>query len=118
MTTIKVIDIVGSPCLLASEKGDIVASTIQGALKTTSFVEIDFAGYKFLSSAFLNHAFGQLCIDLNWTSDAFKKNIRIIGLDEDDMQDVELAIENAQTRIQLLKRGIQPEQYFAQHITA
>jgi hypothetical protein len=118
MMTIKVIDIIGNPCLLAPEKGDMIASAIQGALKEAKFVRVDFTGYKFISSAFLNHAFGQLCIDLSWTPEAFSKNIEIVGLDEDDAEEVLLAIDNAQIRIQLLSKGIKPEQYFARHVTA
>ena len=118
MKTLKVVDLLETPCLLAPEKGVTLLSIIVKALKSSPGITVDFDGYEFLSSAFLNHVFGQICIDEGWNVEKFHKTIKIKGLDEDDVDEVELAIDNAQTRRSLLKQGINPEQYYSSRLPA
>ena len=118
MKTINVIDVVGNPCLLAPDKGAQLAAEIRKALRKTSRVEVDFSGYEFLSSSFLNQAFGQLCLDLDWDNKAFFRKVKIAGLQQDDSEELELAIDNAQTRRALVKKGISPQEYFSARMPA
>lgn len=118
MKNIIVVRLLETPCLLAPEKGKLLADEIRKALASSKSVSVDFADYEFLSSAFLNHAFGQLCIDLDWHADVFHQKVQIVGLDEDDADELELAIDNAQTRRSLIKRGINPKEYYASLIPA
>ncbi|MBI3193656.1 MAG: STAS-like domain-containing protein [Ignavibacteriae bacterium] len=116
MNIIHVISLIGSPCLLAPEKGATLAETIRKSLQSHQTITVDFSGYEFLSSAFLNHAFGQLCIQLGWDINSFHQKLTILGLDGDDMNDVELALDNAQTRRSLLGQGINPEEYYSSRL--
>jgi hypothetical protein len=118
MKTIKVVEVVGNPCLLAPDKGALLASEIQRALRRSPKVHVDFSGYEFLSSSFLNQAFGQLCLDLDWDTKAFFRKVKITGLQEDDLDELELAIDNAQTRRALVKKGITPQEYFSARLPA
>lgn len=119
MKTLKVVNLWGNPCLLAPEKGDQLLAEIKNSFGLLSrSVEVDFSGYEFLSSAFLNRAFGQLCIDEKWTREKFHEKVKIKGLEEDDKEELELAIDNAAARLSLLKQGINPEEYFAARLSA
>lgn len=118
MRTIPVVDTLGTPCLLASEKGTLLGEEIKQILQTQPAVRVDFTGYEFLSTAFLNHALGQLCIDLNWDAKTFHDNVHIANMGEDDLEDLELAIDNAQTRRGLLLRGVDPDQYYSSRLPA
>jgi hypothetical protein len=119
MKTITVTELLETTCLLAPEKGALLASEIRNSLGFFSHaVVVDFAGYQFLSSAFLNHAFGQLCIDEDWDIEDFRKKISVKGLDEDDLNELELAIDNAEVRRKLMKKGIDPEEYYSRRIPA
>lgn len=114
MKVLKVTELLGTPVLLAPEKGGELASYIKNSLGFFSpSVEVDFNGYQFLSSAFLNHAFGQICIDEDWDLQKFSKKVTVKGLDEDDQDDLALALDNAQLRRKLLKEGISVEDFFS-----
>ncbi len=104
--TIKVVNLLNSPCLLASEKGVSLSEEIKINLAKYNKVKVDFSGYKFISSTFLNNAFGQLCIELSMSKEEFNENIFIIGLDEDDEDEIELTIENAQMKRKLIDKDI------------
>ncbi len=118
MRNILVVKLLETPRLLAPEKGKLLADEIRKVLASTKTISVDFTDYEFLSSAFLNHAFGQLCIDLDWHADVFHQKVKIVGLDQDDAEELELAIDNAQTRRSLIKRGINPKEYYASLIPA
>jgi len=116
MRTIRVVDYLGTPCLLAPEKGETLAAELKIELQAQNHIQVDFSGYEFLSSAFLNHAFGQLCIDLNWDTKTFRQRVLITNMEEDDLEDLELAIDNAQTRRGLILRGENPDQYYSSRL--
>ena len=119
MKTIKVVDILSTPVFLSPDKGVKVREIIERALGIiTPGVTIDFAGYEFISSTFLNHAFGQLCIDHEWSTQDFESKVHVINLHEDDVDELQLALDNAQSRRELSKNGINPEQFFAAHLPA
>jgi hypothetical protein len=118
MNTIRVVDFLGTPCLLASEKGTILASELKRLLQQYKEVTVDFTGYEFLSSAFLNRAFGQLSIDLNLDPGRFHERVHILGLQEDDLDEVRLSIDNADTRRLLISKGENPDHYFSSRLPA
>ena len=118
MIKLKVVDVINNPCLLAPEKGKIIADLIKASLEKHDFLVVDFTGYEFLSSAFMNHALGQICIDLDLDKNTFQEKIKIEGLQDDDIDDVTLAIDNAQLRRRLHKKGVSPEEYYSTRLPA
>ncbi len=119
MKSIKVVDLLGTPCLLAPELGQSLAARIKDSLGLfSSSVKVDFEGYQFLSSAFLNHAFGQICIDEDWDTPKFEKKVSVVGLQEDDLDEMRLAVDNAQARRNMIRQGISPETYYSAHLGA
>ena len=119
MNTIKVTKLFDNPVLLAPEKGEELCNKIKAALKKFDTVKVDFSGYEFLSSAFLNRAFGQLCIDLDMSAEKFERKVKILNLSEDDTEDLALAIDNAQFRRKLIKQGVKDiGEYFASRLPA
>lgn len=112
---IKVVEILNSPVLLASDKGDKLYKLIKKTLGAKPFKEItlDFDGAKFLSSTFLNHAFGQLCIDLKISEKQFFSKIKFVNLDEDDFDEVKLCVLNAQMRRDIIKKGHDEQKIYA-----
>ena len=115
MKTIKIVEILGTPVLLAPDKGERVRKEIE---RVNEEVIVDFEGYQFVSSTFLNHAFGQLCIDKGWTADVFSKRVKIQNLQEDDVDELSLAIDNAAMRLTMIRNGIDPKAFFATHLPA
>ncbi len=119
MKSIHVVDFLENPVLLAGELGDRLEEKIKQTLNGGHGVEVDFAGYKFISSTFFNRAFGQLCLDMDWSADKFKKNVKVAKLEEDDYDDVELALNNAQLRRKLKKSGVTDmKEYFESRLPA
>ena len=119
MNTIRVVKLFDDPVLLAPEKGEELCSRIKAAIKRFGSAKVDFSGYKFLSTSFLNRAFGQLCIDMDIDADEFQKKVEISNLSEDDMDDLELAIDNAQFRRKLINQGVKDlGEYFATRLPA
>ncbi|MFA5834639.1 MAG: STAS-like domain-containing protein [Bacteroidota bacterium] len=118
MKTIKVVSLVGNPCLLSPDKGTSLYQSINDGLQEASPVVVDFAGYEFLSSTFLNHSFGQLCIDNDWDDTAFKEKVSIVGMEEDDVDEVAITVHNAQLRRTLKLQHISPAEYYSQRLPA
>lgn len=109
---LKIIDIVGSSSLLAAEK----ASHLLDILKSQSLDEtivLDFDGYDYISSTFINQSIGQLCLDNNWTSEKFFEHFIIENIDEDDLDNIELAISNAYHKSLLQSKSINPEEHYS-----
>lgn len=120
MNTVRVVKLFdNNPVLLASEKGEELCAKIKDVIKRFGSVKVNFAGYEFLSSTFLNRAFGQLCIDMNWGTEKFRKNVKVMGLDDDDIIDLEVAVNNAQLRRKLIKKGVTDlKEYFDSRLPA
>jgi hypothetical protein len=116
--TIRVVDFLGTPCLLVSEKGTAIAAELQGLLQLDRVVQVDFEGYEFLSSAFLNHAFGQTCIDMNLDLRTFHERVKVTNMQADDLEELELALDNAQKRRLVMSRGENPDQYYSSRLPA
>lgn len=119
MKSIRVVEFLENPVLLAGELGDHLEEKIKETLKGVHCVEVDFSGARFISTAFFNRAFGQLCIDMNWPSEKFHKAIKISGLEEDDIIDLDVAIDNAQLRRKLTRNGVTDlKEYFQTRLPA
>lgn len=118
MKTLKVIEVVGSAVLLHSDKGDHLKKAMQEALRETSQIAIDFAGYQFLSTMFLNFSFGALCLENDWSREEFFGHITIQNLAEDDGDDVELSLRNAQQRRELRKNNIDTAEFYERNVLA
>lgn len=118
MDVIHVVRLLGTSHLLTTDEGAAVASEIKKQLQSQHSVNVDFSGYELLSSAFLNHAFGQICIDLNWDAETFWRNISIANMCEDEFEELQLAIDNAQTRRMLKLKGQNAAQYFSSRLPA
>lgn len=116
MITINVISILSSNSLLTAEKGKELLSAIEKGLNSSSSIIIDFSGFSFLSSSFLNNSFGQLALDRNWEFDTLKKHIQFNGIDEDDLEEIELAVFNALSRRNLINKGIDPQAFYSAHL--
>jgi hypothetical protein len=118
MQALRVLNIVDSPVLLASEKGEILKLAIIEALENSPFVIVDFLGYQFISSTFFNYAFAALCIDKEWSKVKFDEHIQIQGLSEDDADELELCLFNVQQRRKLLESNVNTEEFYATRIPA
>jgi|GEM_PF-2226138 hypothetical protein len=111
---LKVVDLAGSPVLLASEKGDRLYLILEQKLSDTGEkIELDFEGYKFISSTFLNHALGQLCIDKNLNEEQFFNKISILNLSEDELDEVKLCVANAQMRRAIREKGFNENEFYS-----
>jgi cytochrome b involved in lipid metabolism len=113
MKEINVIDLLNSPVLLAAEKGELLYEEIKKHSKSKVKVPVNFKGYKFLSSTFLNNAFGQLCIDLNLDEKSFFEKVKVVGLNEDDTDDLNMVISNAQFRKKLIEDKINVQEFYS-----
>jgi hypothetical protein len=111
---LKVIDIAGSPVLMSPEKGDKVYERLNRSLSLSDEkIELDFDGYKLISSTFLNHAFGQLCIDKKLKVEQFFNKISFLNLSNEDFDEVKLCIINAQTRLSLRENGFNENEIYS-----
>lgn len=112
MKKIKIIDLVESPVLLSPDKGQILLNEVKKYIKKSEKVTIDFTGYKFFSSSFLNNSFGQLCMDMNMSEKEFFNTFSFSGLSEDDLDEIKLSVHNAQTRRKLLKENVNVDEFY------
>ncbi len=112
MKTINIVDVLGTTNLLTSERGTYLRKIIETEISNSPVVNLDFAGYEFVSSSFINSAFGDLCLDLDWSVNDFYKKINLSGIDEDDKNDIELSIFNAKHRKELIKSGKNLSDYY------
>ncbi|MBU0559950.1 MAG: STAS-like domain-containing protein [Bacteroidetes bacterium] len=120
MKTISVVSLLGTTALLTAEKGIELFEKIIELLKAhhesspplEKFI-LNFEGYEYVSSTFMNRSFGRLCVDKDWTVAKMKQHFFIENLIEDDMEDLELSILNARERSKLLAKGIDLRKHYA-----
>lgn len=113
MKKIVVIELLKSPILLSEEKGKELLKALKKSFDKLGDCQIDFQGYKFLSSAFLNSSFGQLCIDENISIGDFNKKFEVINLDDNGKDDLELCLSNAQLRKKFIDKGCNEEDFYS-----
>ena len=113
MKTIKVVELLGTASFMSYEKGSKLLEIVLEELERNNVVEIDFTGYSYISTSFINNSFGELALRNGWDFKEFEKHIKLVALDEDDTDDVKLAIINANNRSLLINNGINPESFYA-----
>jgi len=113
MTKLLVTEFLSTNQLLSSEKGKKLSEKIIELLKLNENVEVDFYGYLSIGSSFINRAFGDTCIALNFSPNDFKEKIVLKNIDEDDVDDIMLSVYNAVNKLQLLKAGKNLEEYYS-----
>jgi len=73
---LKISEIINSDSAVSTSDGNIVYNKIEEFLKEASLVYLDFEGIKYLTTAFLNAALGQL-YSQNYTSDFLNQHLKI-----------------------------------------
>jgi len=112
MKTLKVIFALETAHLLTAEKGSALLQLVKSELNSEDIVELDFSGYEFISSSFINSAFGDLCLENRWDIQDFYSRIKFSCIDKDDIDDIELAIFNAKHRRELMDSGKNLSDYY------
>jgi len=118
MKTIKVCDLLGTENLLSPNKGKVLKEEILRILSLQETVVLDFTGYKYIASSFINESIGNLCIQNHWSKKTLLKKVNWINLSEDDEIDILIAIENAQTKIYLIKEKIPQDKFYQENLHA
>ncbi|MFA6977869.1 MAG: STAS-like domain-containing protein [Ignavibacteriaceae bacterium] len=112
MKIIKVIFALETAHLLTAEKGSAFLQLVKSELNSEDIVELDFAGYEFISSSFINRAFGDICLEKGWDVKDFYSKVKFTNIDKDDIDDIELAIFNAKHRRELMDSGKNLSDYY------
>ena len=113
MKVISVVKLLGTTALLSAEKGLELLDNMMQALLNTNQLTIDFCGYECISSTFLNRSFGRLCVEMKWDLNEIKEKLELLNLNEDDREDLELAVLNAIERSELLKNGVDLNSHYS-----
>jgi hypothetical protein len=116
MKTLTVIEVVGSPVLLSQDKGNLLKAAMKTALQSSPHIVVDFAGYQFLSTMFLNFSFGSLCLEKDWSEDEFSTAIEVRNLEESDRDDLRLSLYNAQKRRELRRDNIDVVKFYEDNV--
>ncbi|MES2764463.1 MAG: STAS-like domain-containing protein [Bacteroidota bacterium] len=118
MRNINVIELLDSPVLLAPDKGLHLLSEIEKQIKNLGKIKLDFSGYQFLSSTFLNHSFGKYCLNNELSKSKFFERIEIVGLSDDDLEEVEDVVYNAEMKWKLIRKGHNPDNFPSRFVSA
>ena len=98
--------------LLSPDKGKALYQEISRILAKNNHVILDFQGCEYLSSSFLNEAIGKQLINNQWSAAEIREKICWQNLSEDDEIDLDVAIENAETKLHLIQNDINPEDFY------
>jgi hypothetical protein len=112
MSKIKVCEFLNTSHLLSPDRGKVLKEEIERLLLDNEQVNLDFRGYEYISSSFLNESFGKLIIEKEWTLENFQEKITWKNISEDDETDFLIALNNAETRLNLIKNNIDPEKFY------
>jgi len=113
MITINVVKLIGSSSLLSSNKGITLYEELNNFLKEHRQITLDFFGSEYLSTIFINHSLGQLCVDMGWDITKFYEHFNIINISEEHQASIELAISNAYHRYNLIAQKLDPKEYYS-----
>jgi hypothetical protein len=117
MKKISVIEALTTSVLLSTDKGKSLFYLIVEELKKHDRITLDFSGYEYISTTFLNNSFGDLIVTYNWDFEILKKHIDIIGLSEDDIDELKLSVNNAKFKKNLIDKGLNPEEIYSNYTT-
>lgn len=109
---IKIVELIGNPVLLSPDKAEVLFYTLMTYTFDKNKIVVDFDGYKFLSSTFLNNSFGKIILDLGLNKENYNKKITVKNIRKDDMVDYNLALDNAFTKSKWLSKGIDPQKFY------
>jgi len=112
MAIINVCEFLNTNNLLAPDKGRQLRHKILSLLKGNKEIALNFDGYNYISSSFLNESIGKLIVDQELSVDELTSIIKWENISEDDETDFQIAIENAKTRLHLVKNDIDPEEFY------
>lgn len=112
MTVIIVCELLQTTSLLSPDKGRELTEKIRECLQDDADVMLDFRECEYLSSSFLNEAIGKQLIENQWTAAEFKARIQWQNLSEDAEIDLALSLENAETKLHLIRNDIDPEEFY------
>lgn len=114
--TIHVCQLLGTRSLLSPEKGRQLFEKISELLQDENGVVLDFADCQYLSSSFFNESIGKQLIERRWSAAKLQDRIRWENLAEDDEVDLLLAIENAVTKLHLIEKDIDPDDFYENNL--
>jgi hypothetical protein len=114
--TIVVCDMLQTNDLLSPRQGEVLRNKIIQQLELNNSVCLDFINYKSLSSSFLNEVIGKLIIQNNWTPAIFKEKVLWKNIDEDDQNTIEMAIDNAKTKLYLINNKIDQAEFYQRNL--
>ncbi|MEE9432519.1 MAG: STAS-like domain-containing protein [Melioribacteraceae bacterium] len=118
MNTIKVVDFLNSSNLLSSSKANTLYSYILEQLEKFDSITLDFSGYESISSIFLNYTLGNLIVDKKINSkEQLFDIVNIVGLSDDDREEVILSVQNAIFKNNLLLEGKNIEDIYSSYLT-
>ena len=118
MKKISVIAALNTTVLLSTDKGKSLFNFLVNELANNTKIILDFSEYSFISSTFLNNSFGDLIIHFNWDLNSLFEHLEIIGLSEDDFEDLILSVSNARYKKDLIDKGLNPEEIYSNYTTA
>jgi hypothetical protein len=108
--------LLGSRSLLSPEKGRQLFEKVSELLNDGAEVILDFADCQYLSSSFFNESIGKQLIERRWSAAELQENVRWKNLAEDDEVDLLLAIENAVTKLHLIEKDIDPDDFYENNL--
>jgi hypothetical protein len=114
MSVIKVVELLGTKSLLTAEKGEELFDAIKEAVEKNNIISLDFEGYDYFSSSFINHSIGQICVDKGWDFETYSQHVTLKNVDEDDLVDIKLAVVNAFHKYTLIKNKIDPQKHYSE----
>ena len=93
MTTIRLIEAIGSPLGVSSADGGLVHDRIAKALRREESVVLSFAGLEDVTSAFLNAAIGQLYGELH--EGLIQEHLRAVNAEGDQLMLLKRVVDRA-----------------------
>ena len=118
MSKIKVCDYLENSHLLSPDKGKELRKKVLDLLNRSESIILDFDGYEYISSSFVNEVLGKVLIEKKWTGEELKRRVKWENLSEDDETDFLISIENAETKLQLIQNNIDPDEFYRANIPA
>ena len=118
MQTVMVCEFLKTTHLLSPEKGKQLRDNILSLMEESDLIVLDFDGYEYISSSFFNEALGKILIEKKLTAGKLKQIIQWKNISEDDEIDILLSLENAEIKLRLIQRKIDPEEFYRANLPA
>ena len=115
MKKISVVEKLDTPVLLSTDKGKSLFYILLDELKHQETLVLDFSGYEYISTTFLNNSIGDLVVTNNWDFETLNKHLNISGLSEDDLEALKLSVNNSKFKKSLIDKGLNPEEIYSNY---